>query len=112
MAQKLTEGAILLCNKGTLPSKLAVTSQNFCRANNKLVATEKDKQAESNIPSFGACSITRGRCSPAVIMWQKTTEKDEINGSNILTDESTCQCMVGGKIAVQQKGHQEYHEIN
>ena len=111
MAQKLTDGATLLCNKGSLPGKFKVTSQNFCRAEAKLIGTEKDKQAETNIPGFGVCSITRSKCNPAVIMWQNTTVKDEINGAKILTDGSTCQCAIGGKISVQHKGHTEQHEI-
>ena len=43
--------------------------------------------------------------------WDKTTEKDTINHYKILTEESTCNCSVGGKISVQDKGHGEKHEI-
>lgn len=111
MPQKLTEQAILLCDKGAKPSQLKVTSQDYCKADNKLVATEQDKQAESNIPNFGMCAITKSTCSPAVIQWDKATEKDTLNGYKILTEESTCQCTVGGKISVQHKGHGEKHGI-
>jgi Domain of unknown function (DUF4280) len=110
MPQKLTENAILICDKGAIPSLLKVTSHSFCKADGKLVATEQDKQAESNIPSFGVCMITKGKCTPALIQWQNTTEKDEINGYKILTVDSTCQCMIGGKISIQHKGHGEQHE--
>lgn len=110
MPQKLTEKAILLCDKGAKPSQLKVTSQDFCMAEGKLIATEEDKQAETNIPNFGACTVTRSKCSPSVVKWDKTTEKDEINGCKILTENSTCQCSIGGKISVQDKGHQELHE--
>lgn len=112
MPNKLTQDAILFCNKGAKTSILKVTSQNFCRAANKLVATEKDKQPEINIPNFGSCSITHSSCNPAPIKWKKTAEKDAINNFKILTDASTCQCTTGGKIAVQYKGHDEIHEIN
>jgi Domain of unknown function (DUF4280) len=112
MPQKLTEKAILLCDKGAKPSQLKVTSQTFSKAENKLIATEQDKQAETNIPNFGICTVTRSTCSPAVIKWDKTTEKDTINNYKILTEDSTCQCSVGGKISIQHKGHGEKHEIS
>ncbi|KMQ69043.1 hypothetical protein ACM39_07155 [Chryseobacterium sp. FH2] len=111
MPQKLTEKALLLCDKGAKPSQLKVTSQTFSKADEKLIATEQDKQAETNIPNFGACAVTHGQCTPAVVKWNKTTEKDTINNFKILTDESTCQCSVGGKISVQDKGHTEKHEV-
>lgn len=111
MPEKITEQAILLCNKGAKPSKLKVTSQDFCKAEEKLIATEQDKQAETNIPNFGSCSTTRSSCRPSPIKWEKTAEKDSINNYKILTDESTCQCSIGGKIVVQHKGHEEKHEI-
>lgn len=112
MPNKLTQDAILFCNKGSKTSTLTVTSQDFCRAANKLVATEKDKKAEINIPNFGSCSITQSSCSPEPLKWDKTAEKDTINNFKILTDESACQCGKGGKIAVDYKGHDEKHEIN
>jgi hypothetical protein len=110
MPQKLTETAFLHCDKGAKPSQLKVTSQTFSKADNKLVATEQDKQPETNIPSFGVCAITKSKCTPAIIKWDKTTEKDVINDYKILTEESTCNCSIGGKISIQHKGHSEIHE--
>jgi len=112
MPEKITEKAILFCNKGAKPSELKVTSQDFCLAENKLIATENDKQAEINIPNFSACSVTKSKCSPAPIKWGKTTEKDTINNYKILTDASTCQCSIGGKISVQFKGYSEKHNLS
>lgn len=112
MPEKLTEKAILLCNKGAKPSKLIVTSQNFCMIENKLIATEKDKEAESNIQNFGSCAITKGKCVPSVLKWDNPAEINNINNYKILTDSSICQCTVGGKIVVQNKGYTESHEIN
>ena len=111
MPQKLTENALLLCDKGAKPSQLKVTSQTFSKAEDKLIATEQDKQPETNIANFGVCAITKSKCTPAIIKWDKTTEKDTINHYKILTEESTCNCSVGGKISVQDKGHGEKHEI-
>ena len=109
MPQKLTEKALLLCDKGAKPSQLKVTSQTFSKAENKLIATEQDKQPEINIPNFGVCTVTRSSCVPAIAKWDKTTEKDTINNYKILTEDSTCQCSVGGKISVRDKGHTEKH---
>lgn len=109
MPHKLTEKAILFCDKGAKPSQLKVTSQTFSKAENKLIATEQDKQPEINIQSFGTCTITKSKCIPTIIKWEKTTEKDTINNFKILTEDSTCQCTVGGKINVQYKGNGEKH---
>lgn len=111
MAQKLTEKAILFCDKGTKPSQLKVTSQTFSKAEDKLIATEQDKQPEINIQNFGICAVTKSKCSPTVIKWDKTTEKDSINNYKILTEDSTCRCTIGGKISCQHKGHGEKHSI-
>ncbi|WP_163445064.1 DUF4280 domain-containing protein [Flavobacterium columnare] len=111
MPQKLTENGLLVCNKGTKPSSLKVTSQTFSRVDGKLIATEEDKQPETNIPSFGVCAITKSRCTSAIKKWENTTEKDSINNYKILTEESTCQCSIGGKISVEDRGHGEQHEI-
>jgi len=112
MPQKLTEKALLLCDKGAKPSQLKVTSQTFSKAEDKLVATEQDKQPETNIPNFGVCAVTKSKCTPAIIKWDKTTAKDTINNYKILTEESTCQCSVGGKISVLDRGYSEQHNTN
>jgi hypothetical protein len=112
MPEKLTEQATLICDKGTAPAQLKVTSQTFSYANDKLVATEQDKATNINIASFGVCAITRSTCIPAAIAWQHTTQKDDINGFKILTEDSTCMCSIGGTISVQHKGHSEMHETD
>ena len=75
MPQKITETALLQCDKGAVPSQLKVTSQNFCRANNKLIATEKDKQAETNVPNFEVCAVTKSKCSPALLCGRSYRKK-------------------------------------
>lgn len=112
MANKITEHAMLVCDKGSTPSQLKVSSQDFCKAEDKLVATENDKEVEVNISSFGVCAITKSKCVPAVVKWTQTSEKDNINDLKILTEQSTCNCTVGGKISVKQKGHTEQHLID
>lgn len=43
MPQKITESAQSQCDKGTTPSFLQVNSQDFSKADDKLIATEEDK---------------------------------------------------------------------
>lgn len=116
MPQKITDTAQLSCNQGTAASNLSVNSQNFSTADGKHIVTEQDKQANTNIKSFGQCKLkpTLGGylpCIPAPMVWQKTTEKDTINTYKILTEDSFCLCTTGGKIEVANKGHGEKHEI-
>ena len=116
MPQKITDTAQLSCNQGTAPSNLSVTSQNFSTAEGKHIATEQDKQANTNIKPFGQCKLKPSSggylpCIPAPTVWQKTTEKDTINNYKILTEDSFCMCSTGGKIGVADKGHGEKHEI-
>ncbi|MBK1897032.1 DUF4280 domain-containing protein [Chryseobacterium paridis] len=116
MPQKITDTAQLSCNQGTIPSNLTVTSQDFSTAEGKVIATEQDKQAMVNIKPFGQCKLkpTPGGflpCIPAPIAWDKVAEKDTINTYKILTEDSFCMCGTGGKISIDNKGHNEKHEI-
>jgi Domain of unknown function (DUF4280) len=115
MPQKVTETALLQCDQGASPSQLAVTSQDFCKADNKLIATEQDKQANTNIKTFGVCKLQPSSagylpCNPAPIIWTDTTEKDTINKHKILTEKSKCKCAIGGEISITNVGHSEKHE--
>jgi hypothetical protein len=114
MADKITETAILECDKGSIPTPLSVTSQNFCYLANKLIATENDNQPIVNIKPFGVCRLKPSAvgylpCVPSPTAWQKTSDKDEISGKKILTENSTCPCSTGGTIKIQDKGHSENH---
>ncbi|KQB37499.1 DUF4280 domain-containing protein [Flavobacterium aquidurense] len=110
MPQKITESAQLKCDKGTTPSFLQVTSQDFSKADDKLIATEEDKKANENIRPFGSCKLKYYQtCNPQPINWQNTASKDTINEFKILTEKSTCLCSIGGKISIDNVGHSEKH---
>ena len=112
MSQKITQTAQLHCSKGTTQSELVVTSQDFCKADDKLIATEKDVQPNKNIQSFGNCKLNYNQsCKPQPSQWQKIAIKDTINNFKLLTDKSICPCSVGGIITVINVGHSEKHEI-
>lgn len=101
MSQHLTNTTQLICDKGTIPTSITVTSQSFMSIEGKLQATEEDKQPNTNIKPFGLCSVLRSSCTPSPVKWDNTSEF-EIEGKKELLDSSTCQCSVGGKISVIQ----------
>jgi hypothetical protein len=106
MPQKVTQSAQLQCDKGTKPSKLKVTSQNFSSFEDKLVATENDAKPNENILPFGNCKAKYNQaCTPQTQKWDKTTQNDEINGMKIVLETSECTCKTGGKITITDKGH-------
>lgn len=106
MPQKVTTTAQLECDKGTKPSQLAVTSQDFCKAGDKLIATEQDAKPNENIMPFGNCKAKYNQaCTPQTQKWDKTTQNDEINGLKIVLETSECICKTGGKITIINKGH-------
>lgn len=112
MPQKVTQTAQLQCDKGTIPSQLMVTSQSFCKASDKLIATENDIQPNMNILPFGNCKLKYPQlpCTPQTNKWQDTATKDTINDYKLLTEKSSCQCAMGGKITITNVGHTENHE--
>ncbi|SMO72624.1 protein of unknown function [Chryseobacterium rhizoplanae] len=111
MPEIITERASLLCDKGVTPSLLKVTSNCFYQADNKLIATEEDKQTEINIGSFGICTVTKIKCIPVIAKWENTAKDTCINNHKVLTEKSTCHCGTGGKISVTNKGHCEKHDV-
>lgn len=100
----ITDTAQMMCNKGAAPAVLKVTSQSYVYIEDKLVATEQDKAANTNIPPFGVCAITQKPCMPKPTAWQDTTVLDAIGSDKELTDESYCMCGVGGKISFVSTG--------
>lgn len=86
MPHIVTATAQLHCDKGAAPSSLKVTSQHYSCYDDKPIATEQDKAPEANIPSFGTCTITRSRCTPAPLGWDSPAEKEEIDGMRVLAE--------------------------
>lgn len=98
MSKKILDGAKIFCDKGSVCSKLKVTSQQIVKTDGKLVGTDMDKAPNVNIQPFGVCSITQKSCVPAPINWIKTHASHVINNQQLLLDSSECLCSVGGKI--------------
>ena len=93
----ITNTAELSCNQGTAKSKLTVTSQDFVTIEGKAMATEEDKQANSNIQPFKQCKLKPASsgylpCVPAPIKWEDAAEKDTIMGFYRNNDFNTDFC--------------------
>ena len=85
MPQIITNTAELSCNQGTATSKLNVTSQDFVTIEGKAMATEEDKQANSNIQPFKQCKLKPSSggylpCVPAPIQWEDTARIGTLMG--------------------------------
>lgn len=75
-----------------------------------LGVTEDDLQFNPPGPSFGQCKLkpTSGGYLPCSYTpagkWQKTYDKVKIMGKKIVTELSELQCVIGGKITINDHG--------
>ena len=104
MSYSITDKTPLKCNEGTIETTLTVTSQTFLHIENKLQATEADKQPNINVKSFGLCKLKPSSngylpCVPVPMEWQNTS-LFEIEGFKELLDISSCPCSIGGVISI------------
>ncbi len=92
-------GAPCRCDKGTTPSPLPVTSQQFVTLQGKLQATTLDK---AFVP-FGSCALKNNQpCVPELLRWEKAFEVStvQVKGCHPLLDQSTIRCAVGGVVSI------------
>lgn len=99
--QKLVcNGAICMCDKGSAPSQLKVTSHQKDHVQDKLIATNQDK---TFLP-FGTCALKKNSpCGPALTEWQGYYEEVSIvKDENLpLLEKSTIKCTIGGTISIK-----------
>jgi muramidase (phage lysozyme) len=112
----VVHNATCVCNKAENPSqtaKLQVTTHKLVIFNNqqgKFAATEEDKQFNPPTATFGKCTLkpSSGGNLPCQVAtapkWAKSYNKTKVLGKNILTEISTLQCTIGGKISVKNHG--------
>ncbi len=112
----VVNNATCVCNKAENPSqtaKLQVTTHKLVVFNNqqgKFAATEEDKQFNPPAATFGKCTLkpSSGGNLPCQVApapkWAKSYNKTKVLGKNILTEISTLQCTVGGKISIKNHG--------
>ncbi|KAF2328458.1 PAAR-like protein [Flavobacterium nitrogenifigens] len=112
----VVHGGLCCCNKAENPkqtAKLLVTSHNKVIYNGeegKFTATEVDKTFDPAAATFGKCTLkpSSGGNQPCALApapkWTKVYDKTSIFGNKVLTEISTLQCTVGGKIEVVKSG--------
>ncbi len=110
MSKIITDKATMQCSLGTKTATLKVTSQNFIQIDGGLIATEKDKEGMTNIPTFGNCRCVwyQPACIPQPIKWEKVISHNTVNGLAKLTDDSECPCAKGGKVTFVDTGENSF----
>jgi hypothetical protein len=104
------------CDKAENPkqtAKLLVTSHNKVVLNDqdgKFFATEVDKTFDPPAATFGKCKLQPSSSGylPCTLApapkWTKVYEKTQVLGNKVLTEISTLQCTIGGKIEIVKHG--------
>ena len=93
-------GCQLLCDKGSMPTPLTVTSNKSTIYGDKM-ATEADMKPGENIQPFGACSVKNGApCSFAPVYWDKCINGVKVNGHKLIIQDAKLLCTQGGKISI------------
>lgn len=104
----VVSGALLSCNKGTIPTPFTGTMGMLRSINGKTIATESDKIPMVNIKPFGICTVLTKTvpipCIPAPTFWQKANKGVKANGQKVLMKNSCIQCAIGGKITFKSSG--------
>lgn len=98
-------GALLRCDKGTLPSPLSVPprtpmlgGQPWCNTN--------DRDPIVNQFNFGVCAVTQKPCLATCrpLQWLDVQNNVSIAGRPALLDSSSILCAVGGRITFLNAG--------
>ncbi|WP_427871579.1 PAAR-like protein [Flavobacterium sp. MMS24-S5] len=109
-------GGLCCCDKAENPkqtAKLLVTSHNKVIYNGeagKYAATDADKTFDPAAATFGKCTLKPSSAGnqPCALApapkWTKPYDKTSIFGNKVLTEISTLQCTIGGKIEVVKSG--------
>jgi hypothetical protein len=116
MAQQVTNGAVLRCSFGTLPSQLIVTPENRVNAGNIPAATIMDHVPLKNIMPFGLCTTGSNPqvssalgspqpCIPVTVApWSPGSPTVTIGTQPALQNTCRLLCQWGGVIVAQQPG--------
>lgn len=110
----VVEGAVMMCDMGTAPMSLCVTSQELFTLEGLLAATIADCVPGENIPPFATCNVLTAAasgvptpCVPAPTgPWTPGSEEQTVNGLPLLIVPATLQCGVGGTITISEPGQE------
>jgi RHS repeat-associated protein len=93
-------GVFLTCDKGVTPSTLSVTFNANTVIYGQNLATEADKIPMVNVKPMGVCTITKGPCVPAPLMWNPLQNDVLVGNQRLLLEDSKLQCSLGGRISI------------
>ncbi len=100
----VVNGAILLCDKGSMPSIFQPTHGKGVTLSGITASNSLDKVPNQHIMPFGTCSVQNGKpCTPAPLEWQDTYPV-KIKGGTTLLKKSCIQCATGGKMTFLNSG--------
>ena len=101
MAKKyIPNNAWLSCDKGEIPTQIAVTHDNNSSIYGEKLVSEADTIPNENIKPFGKCSLTGGPCTYKPIYWDKCNEGVKVNGFKLVFEDAHLLCQQTGKIKV------------
>jgi hypothetical protein len=108
----VVEGALMMCDAGTAPMPLAVTSQELVMVGGLLAATIADCVPDDNVPPFVTCNILTAAalgvptpCVPAPVgPWSPGSVAQTVNGLPLLITPAVLQCGIGGTITITEPG--------
>lgn len=101
MATKyVCNGALCACDQGTAPGALDVKSQSKVFVQEKLMATENEKDFKALF--FGNCKLQQNNpCAPVILTKWKDPASNVLEGDKkALLETSTLKCNVGGNIKI------------
>ena len=105
----------MLCDMGKVPVPLAVIPEGVPVMSGAPVATVLNFAPLVNIATFGICSSPgnpacanptgQGPCVPSIVApWAPGAPNVLVNGVPALTEDSVCECLFGGVIAILEPG--------
>ncbi|WP_157496657.1 DUF4280 domain-containing protein, partial [Flavobacterium gelidilacus] len=115
----VVHGGTCVCDKAEVPTKeaeIVVTKNTKLLINSddkKFAATEEDTTMKPPAATFGKCTLKPSSsgnlpCAPSFMpKWEKAYDKKTVDGKKILTQLSTLQCTIGGKITIKKHGQED-----
>lgn len=114
MANLVTAGTLLRCDKGSATSPLQLAG-HAVNAGGQAVAAVQDSQGQVNVRPFGTCmspanpafsqSAGNGPCNPIIITpWINGSASVLVAGHAVVTTASRCQCQWGGQVTAAAPG--------
>src|SRR4051795_12608250 len=112
MGKLVVMGAMCSCTQGTAPGSLVVLPTNKVPGCKVPAANIMDNVPMTNIMPFGTCNILTSAaagvptpCVPATAApWAPGSPTVMVRGQPALNNSSTCNCSIGGVIAINNPG--------